>query len=66
MANTRDELVDRIAAHAAPDQPDVKENKGPRNHTAANAAPAAQPSWLRNVNDYARRERREFQVSRFG
>jgi hypothetical protein len=65
MAITRDKLVDRIAANAAPVQPDVKENKGARNHTAANAATARAP-WIRNVNDYDRRERREFQVTRFG
>ena len=27
---------------------------------------AAQPRWIRNVNDYDRRERREYQVTRFG
>jgi hypothetical protein len=36
MANTRDKRVDRIAGNPAPVQPDVKENKGVRNHTAAN------------------------------
>jgi hypothetical protein len=41
---TRDERVDRIAANAAPDQPDVKENKGAQNHAAANAAPASKPT----------------------
>jgi hypothetical protein len=47
MAITRDKLVDRIAGNAAPVQPDVKENKGARNHTAANAATAWAP-WTRN------------------
>ena len=61
----REHLVDRIAANAAPDQPDVKENKGARNHAAANAA--AEPSrWIRSVNDYHRRQRREYAVTRFG
>jgi hypothetical protein len=65
MAITQDERVDRIGANAAPVQPDVKENKGPRNHTASNAAPA-QPRWIRNVHDYDRRQPREYQVTRFG
>jgi hypothetical protein len=34
---------------------------------SAKAQHTAAPSpWLRNVNEYARRERREFQVTRFG
>ena len=66
MTNTRDELVDRrMGANAAPAHPDVKENKGPRNHTASNEAPA-HPRWLRPLADFDRRERREFQVARYG
>ena len=66
MTNTRDELVDRrMSANAAPVHPDVKENKGPRNHTASNEAPA-HPRWLRPLADFDRRERREFQVARYG
>jgi hypothetical protein len=65
MAITQDKRVERIAAFAAPGSKDAKENKAARNHAAANAAPA--PSrWIRNINDYDRRERREYQVSRFG
>jgi hypothetical protein len=65
MAMTRDELVDRMGANAPPysEKPNVV--KGARRTAGANAPPA-QPRWIRNVNDYDRRERREFQVTRFG
>jgi hypothetical protein len=57
--------VDRIAPNEAPVQPDVKENKGPRNHAVGKPTPA--PSmWIRNVNDYHRRQPREYAVTRFG
>jgi len=66
MAMSRDERVDRIASNEAPVQPDVKENKGARNHTAANPAPAARLAWLKPLDSYDRQQRREFQVTRFG
>ena len=62
----RELLVDRIAANAAADQPDVKDNKGAHNHTAANAAPAEQPRWLQPIANYVRRQPREYAVTRFG
>jgi hypothetical protein len=57
MAMTRDELVDRMGANAPPysEKPNVV--KGARRTAGANAPPA-QPRWIRNVNDYDRRERR--------
>jgi hypothetical protein len=62
MANTQDE---RVASNEAPDQPDVKENKGPRNHTASNEAPAPR-TWLRPIADFNRRESKTYAVMRFG
>jgi hypothetical protein len=65
MAMTRDELVDRIGGNPPPAS--EKPNVVKRALRAADAkAPPARAPWVRNVNDYARRERREFQVSRFG
>jgi hypothetical protein len=61
----QDKRVDRIAANAAPVQPNAKENNGAPNHTAANAAPAP-TTWLKPLADYDRHERREYQVTRFG
>jgi hypothetical protein len=55
-----------LLQNAAPVQPDVKENKGAGNHTAANAATARGRRGSGTVNDYDRREPREFQVTRFG
>jgi hypothetical protein len=62
----REERVDRIAAtNVAPGRKDAKENKGAQNRAATNVA-AAPSRWIRNVNDYHRRQPREFQVTRFG
>ena len=61
----QDERVDCIAGNPAPDQPDVKENKGARNRIAGDPAPAPR-SWLRNINDFVRRQPREYDVARFG
>jgi hypothetical protein len=61
----REHLVDRLAANAAPASENARGNKDAKNASAANAA-AAQPRWLRNVNDYVRSQPRECQVMRFG
>ena len=62
---TRDELVDRIGANAPPNS--EKPNVVKRARRAAGGNPPPAPSrWLRNVNEYARRERCEFQVARYG
>ena len=62
---TRDELVDRNGAKAPPDS--EKPNVDKRAVLAAGGNPPPAPSrWIRNVNDYDRRERNEYQVMRFG
>jgi hypothetical protein len=61
----QEQRVDRIGANAPPDS--EKPNVVKRALRAAGAnAPPAPATWIRNVNDYDRRERREFQVTRFG
>jgi hypothetical protein len=65
MAMSRDELVDHIAPNGAPGSKTAKENNGAQSHAAPNGATAWAP-WIRNANEYDRRERREFQVTRFG
>jgi hypothetical protein len=63
MANTQDQRVDRIAANAAaPDSEKPKVDRVVR--TAGAKAPPAEPIWIRNLNDYDRKERREFQITR--
>ena len=62
---TRDKLVDRIGAKAPPNSEKPNVDNGARRAAGANAPPAP-PRWLRPIAEYERRERREFQVSRFG
>jgi hypothetical protein len=62
---TRDELVDRMGAKAPPDSEKSKVDKRAVRTAGAKALPA-HPAWIRNVNDYDRRERNEYQVMRFG
>jgi hypothetical protein len=61
----REHLVDRIGANAPPDseKPNVV-NRALR--AASENSPPGQPRWIRNVNDYHRRQPREYAVSRFG
>jgi hypothetical protein len=65
MANTRDKLVDRIGGNPPPasQKPNVV-NRALR--AAGENSPPAPATWIRNLADYDRRERREFQVTRFG
>jgi hypothetical protein len=59
----QEQRVDRMGANADSKKPKVIK----RARRAAGAkAPPAPSKWIRNVNDYERRERREFQVARFG
>ena len=62
---SRDKLVDRIAANAAPDseKPNVV-NRALR--AAGENSPPAHPLWLRPLANYDRREAKEFGLSRFG
>jgi hypothetical protein len=61
----QEQLVDRNGAKAPPDS--EKPNVDKRAVLAAGAkARPAHPAWIRNVNDYDRRERSEYQVIRFG
>jgi hypothetical protein len=65
MAMTQEQPVDRIGASAAPDS--EKPNVDKRALRAAGAsAPPSQPRWIRNVNDYHRRQPREYACSRYG
>jgi hypothetical protein len=61
MAMTQEQLVDRMGALAPPNS-----EKPNRTRAAGAKAPPAQPRWIRNVRDYDRRERHEFQVTRYG
>jgi hypothetical protein len=45
------------------DEPDVVKRAL---RAAGTNAPPAQPRWIRNVNDYHRRQPREYAVTRFG
>jgi hypothetical protein len=65
MAMTRDELVDRMGANAPPDSPKPKVDKRAF-RTAGAKGPPAPSMWIRPLDSYDRRERREFQVTRFG
>jgi hypothetical protein len=61
----QEQRVDRIGANAPPDseKPDVVK----RARRAADAnAPPPHATWIRNVNDYDRRQPREYAVTRFG
>jgi hypothetical protein len=61
----REQRVDRMDSNAPPDS--EKPNVVNRALRAAGAkAPAAHTPWLRNLNAYVRRERREYEVARFG
>lgn len=67
---TRDGLTARSMAvegrGAGPYDRAVELKSAPEpNHVNPRLA-AAHPRWIRNVNDYDRRERCEFQVTRFG
>jgi hypothetical protein len=64
MATTRDERVDRMGASAPPDSEKPKAVN--RTRTVGANAPPTPSRWIRNVNDYDRRERGEYQVIRFG
>ena len=60
MANTRDELVDRIARNQAPG---ASKAKGDGKAGARNQATAP---WLKRLDCYHRRQPREYAVTRFG
>ena len=61
----REQLVDRIGANAPPDSEKPKVvNRALR--AAGAKAPPARATWLKPLGSYDRRERREFQVTRFG
>ena len=60
----REQLVDRIGAKAPSNSEKPNVNKRAVRAAGANA-PAPAP-WLRSLSDYERRERHEYQVTRFG
>jgi hypothetical protein len=65
MANTQDELVDRIGGNSPPDsrKPNVDKRAF---RTAGAKGPPAPSRWIRCLSDYDRREPREYAVTRFG
>jgi hypothetical protein len=64
MANTQDKRAPEAEKIAAKDKPTISTNS---RHVLIVAGPAAaRPSWLKPMADYERKERREFQVTRFG
>jgi hypothetical protein len=65
MAMTRDELVSRIGGNSPPasEKPNVVKRAL---RAAGENSPPPPATWIRNVNDYVRRQPREFQVTRFG
>ena len=61
----QEQLVDRMGANAPPDS--EKPNVVNRALRAAGAkAPLARSAWLKPLGSYDRRQRCEFQVSRYG
>jgi hypothetical protein len=65
MASTRDELVDRMGANPPPDSEKPKIDKRTLRAAGENSPPPP-ATWIRNVNDYHRRQPREYAVTRFG
>jgi hypothetical protein len=61
----QDKRVDRTGAKAPPDSQTPNVVKRALRAVGANAPPAP-TMWLRNVNDYHRRQPREYAVTRFG
>jgi hypothetical protein len=61
----REQLVDRTGAKAPPDSQKPKVDKRTI-RTAGAKGPAAPSMWIRPLDSYDRRERCEFQVTRFG
>ena len=62
---TETQLVDRIGDNSPPDSEKPNVVKRARRAAGANAPPAPS-SWIRNVNDYHRRQPREYAVTQFG
>ena len=65
MTQEQEQLVDRNGVNAPPDSEKPKVDKRAF-RTAGGNPPPAQPRWIRNVNDYRRRQPREYAVTRFG
>jgi hypothetical protein len=61
----QDEPVERLGEKSPPESEPPKIAKRARRAAGAKAPPAPSP-WLRPLDAYDRRERREFQVARFG
>jgi hypothetical protein len=62
---TQKERVNRIGENSPPASGKLNVVKRTLQAAGTNAPPA-RPSWLRNVNDYVRRQPREYEVTRFG
>jgi hypothetical protein len=60
----REPPVDRIGAKAPPDSQKPNVDPGAGRADGAKASPST--AWLKPLDSYDRRERREFQVTRFG
>ena len=62
---TQEERVNRIGENSPPDleKPNIVKRAL---RAAGENSPTTQPRWLRNVNEYVRRQPREYAVTRFG
>jgi hypothetical protein len=60
----REQIGDRIGAKGPPNS--EKPKAANRTRAAGSNAPPARSAWLKQVCSYDRRERREYQVIRFG
>ena len=59
----RKQLVDRMGANALPSEKPKVVN---RTRPTGAKAPPARSAWLKPLDSYERRQRREFQVARYG
>jgi hypothetical protein len=62
---TQDELIERIGGNPPPDSEKPNVDKRAVRAAGGNPPPALSP-WIRKVNDYHRRQPREYAVTRFG
>jgi hypothetical protein len=56
---------ERIESKLPPEAKNARENSR-ENKAGGNNLPPAAPSWLGNINDFVRRQPREYAVTRFG
>jgi hypothetical protein len=62
----REKDPDRIGPRGPAPLKNASEDRGEKNASVPHGPPAPPSRWLKPIADYERRERREYQVSRFG